>query len=171
MPLRPARQTLTRRILARSRSRRIASLRRREGLQRRKGRKAKAKRKKRCVRSRAGWLRAERSETGFAVSSKRHLSDKSFTTENAEGNRRKRKGVDRRQDTEYVSDWTVLSPTRRKRLHSVVQSHRAKNLNRTHVCRTSVSEPHSHASRSNKRKSKDSPERFRSRSSTKARPI
>ena len=47
----------------------------------------------------------------------------------------------RRQDTEYVSDYTVLSPTRRKRSPFVIQSQRAKNLNRTHICRTSVAEP------------------------------
>ena len=54
----------------------------------------KAKRKKRCVRSGEGWLRAERSEMGFAVSSKPHLSDKSFTTEDAEGNGKNRKMPD-----------------------------------------------------------------------------
>ena len=58
--------------------------------------------------------------------------------------RKARKGTEstereaRRQDTECVSDWTVLSPTRRKRFPFVVRSQRAKNLNRTHLCLTSV---------------------------------
>ena len=63
-----------------------------------------------------------------------------FTTENAEGSGKNGREA-RRHDTEYVSDYTVLSPTRRKRSPFVIQSQRAKNLNRTHICRTSVAEP------------------------------